>query len=284
VNRCKRTVLVALVLVGCARRPPPTVVFLSDFGTTDDSVAICKGVMLGIEPRLRLVDLTHDVRPFAIADAARLVAGTAPYYPTGTVFLAVVDPGVGGPRRALAVLTGRGQYFVVPDNGLITLVAERDGIREARELRADPASSTFHGRDVFAPAAARLAHGGRFADVGPVVASPVRIAVDVPAVDERGLAGEVIALDGPFGNLVTNVDAPAFRALGWQLGDPVPVTLGDRTVRMPFVRTFGDVAVGEALLYVDSRGRLALAVNQGDFARRYGVAPPVALFIPRRPR
>ena len=283
-TRRKRPLLVALVLAGCVHRPPPTVVFLSDFGTTDDSVAICKGVMLGIEPRLRLVDLTHEVRPFAIADAARLLAGTAPYYPAGTVFLAVVDPGVGGPRRALAVLSGRGQYFVVPDNGLITLVAARDGIREARELRADPASSTFHGRDVFAPAAARLADGGRFADVGPVVATPTRIAVDVPAVDERGLAGTVIALDGPFGNLVTNVDAPAFRALGWQLGDAVPVTVGDRTLRMPFVRTFGDVAVGEALLYVDSRGRLALAVNQGDFARRYGVAPPVALFIPRRPR
>jgi S-adenosyl-L-methionine hydrolase (adenosine-forming) len=284
VTRCKQAVLVALVLAGCAHRPPPTIVFLSDFGTTDDSVAICKGVMLGIEPRLRLVDLTHDVRPFAIADAARLLAGTAPYYPAGTVFLAVVDPGVGVPRRALAVLSGRGQYFVVPDNGLITLVAARDGIREARELRADPASSTFHGRDVFAPAAARLAHGGRFADVGPVVASPTRIAVDVPAVDERGLAGAVIELDGPFGNLVTNVDAPAFRALGWQLGDAVPVTVGERTLRMPFVRTFGDVAVGEALLYVDSRGRLALAVNRGDFARRYGLAPPVALFIPRRPR
>ena len=283
-TRCNRAVLVALVVVGCTHRPPPTVVFLSDFGTTDDSVAICKGVMLGIEPRLRLVDLTHEVRPFAIADAARLVAGTAPYYPAGTVFLAVVDPGVGGPRRALAVLSGRGQYFVVPDNGLITLVAARDGIREARELRADPASSTFHGRDVFAPAAARLAHDGRFADLGPVVASPVRIAVDAPAVDERGLAGAVIGLDGPFGNLVTNVDAPAFHALGWQLGDTVPVTFGERTVRMPFVRTFGDVAVGDALLYVDSRGRLALAVNQGDFARRYGVVPPLALFIPRRPR
>jgi S-adenosylmethionine hydrolase len=197
----------------------------------------------------------------------------------------VVDPGVGGPRRALAVRTGRDQYLVVPDNGLLTLVAARDGIREAREIATErAASSTFHGRDVFAPAAARLAAGGRWSDVGPVVPSPVRIALDVPSVDERGVAGEVIALDGPFGNLVTNVDAPAFRALGWELGDAVPVTIGGRSVRLPFVHTFADVGVGEGLLYVDSRGRIALAVNQGDFARRYGVVPPAPLFIPRRPR
>src|SRR5439155_12298543 len=121
-------------LSACAARRPTPVVFLSDFGTADDSVAVCKGVMLSIEPRLQIVDLTHEVPPWSVAEGARLLAGAAPYYPPGTVFLAVVDPGVGGSRRALVLTTVHGQLFVVPDNGLITLVAERDGISEAHEI------------------------------------------------------------------------------------------------------------------------------------------------------
>jgi hypothetical protein len=289
VTVCKRIVL-ALALLGCAARQPATVVFLSDFGTADDAVAICKGVMLGIEPRLRIVDLTHQVTPYAVRDAARLLAGTTLYYPPRTVFLAVVDPGVGGPRRALVVASGRGQYFVVPDNGLITLVAERDGVREAREIAsprwtAGPAASaTFHGRDVFAPVAARVARGERWTEIGPPVASLVRITVSAARLDERGLTGEVVAVDGPYGNLLTNVDAETFAKLGYTLGETVALTLGTRELRLPFARTFGDVPGGAPLLYVDSRGRLALAVNQGDFARQYDLRPPLPLAIPRAPR
>src|SRR5688572_22778330 len=118
-----------------ARKPDhPTVVFLSDFGTVDDSVAVCKGVMFGVEPSLRIVDITHEVTPYSILDGARFLAGTASYFGPGTVFVGVVDPGVGSPRKAVVVRTKRGQFFVLPDNGLVTLVADRDGVEAAREI------------------------------------------------------------------------------------------------------------------------------------------------------
>src|SRR6185369_10828788 len=120
---------VALWLCGLAvgQTDPPTVVFMTDFGDIDDSVAICKGVMLGIEPQLRIIDITHQVTPYSILDGARFLSGTAPYYKAGTVFVVVVDPGVGSTRKPIVVKSKRGQYFVLPDNGLITLVEDRDG-------------------------------------------------------------------------------------------------------------------------------------------------------------
>jgi hypothetical protein len=282
-------VLLAVALAGCAvRRPEPPVVFMTDFGLADDSVAICKGVMLGIAPSATIVDLTHDVKPFAIADAARFLAGATPYFPAGSVFVAVVDPGVGGARRAMVVRSKRGQYFVLPDNGLVTLVAERDGLVGAREitnvawLRPSRASSTFHGRDVFAPVAAHLARGDDWTAVGPPIAEPVRIPVSAAAVREGGLDGTVIALDGPYGNLVTDATAADVTGLGYGIGDTVTVRLGRETLRLPFVRTFGDVPQGAALLYIDSRGRLAMAVNKGNFAAGHQVAPPSPFSIPRK--
>ena len=283
-----RVGVVALLVFGCASRRPAPVVFMSDFGTADDSVAICKGVMLGIEPRLRIVDLTHEVPPFSVRDGARLLAGTAPYFPSGAVFVAVVDPGVGGPRNAVVVASGRGQYFVLPDNGLVTLVATRDGVREAREI-TNPAwmagaarSSTFHGRDVFAPVAARLARGDDWTGVGPRVADVVRFEPAAARVDHAGVAGEVIAVDGPYGNLITNVAGDDFRKLGWAVGDAVAVKIAGHELLLPFANTFGDVPVGRPLLYVDSRGRIAIAINQGNFAKTYRVEPPAPLAIPRR--
>ena len=286
-NACKTIVLVAALAAACGARPPAPVVFLSDFGTTDDSVAICKGVMLGIEPRLPIIDLTHEVAPWSIADGARLLAGTAPYYPPGTVFLAVVDPGVGSARRPLVVATGRGQLFVVPDNGLVTLVVERDGLRGARVI-TNPAwiratSATFHGRDVFAPVAARLAHGDDWRAAGPPVEDLVRIELPVARPDTRGLDATVVALDGPYGNLVTNVPGEALGRLGYGVGDVVLLAVGGRPFRLPLVHTFADVPAGDGLVYVDSRGRVAIALNRASFAERFGVVPPVALRIDRKP-
>ena len=283
------SLLAGLALAGCAARQAPTVVFLSDFGTSDDSVAICKGVMLEIEPRLRIVDLTHAVPPFSVRDGAHFLAGTAPAFPPGTIFLAVVDPGVGTPRKAIVAVSGRGQYFVLPDNGLVSDVAARDGIRAAREisnprwmLGAAP-SSTFHGRDIFAPVAAHLARGEDWTAVGPPLSSPVLHEASEAKVTEAGLVGEVVALDGPFGNLVTNIDAEHFRGLGYSLGDRVPLTIEGRSFVFPFVRTFADVPIGKPLLYIDSRGRLAVAINQGDFAQAYRIGRPAGiLIVPKR--
>jgi len=268
---------------------PKTIVFMTDFGVVDDSVAICRGVMYSIMPEVRIVDLTHEVTPFSILDGARFLYGATPYYPAGTVFVVVVDPTVGSTRKAIVAKSKRGQYFVLPDNGVITLVEQRDGIESVHEITntdwmiGTKLSSTFHGRDIFSPVGAHVARGDDWTKVGPEMAVAVLVHLELKAarVDDRGATAEVIATDGPFGNLVTNLDGEDFLKLGYRRGQEVPVKVGGKEVRMKFVKTFSDVPLNEPLLYIDSRGRLGLAVNQGSFAAVYGVKPPVELFIPR---
>jgi hypothetical protein len=282
--------LCVAVVPAWAQKPatPPTIVFMTDFGVLDDAVAICKGVMYSIVPGARIVDLTHQVTPFNIADGARFLFDATSYFPAGTVFVAVVDPTVGSARKAVVVKSKRGQFFVLPDNGLITLTADRDGLEAAREI-TNPAwmigtalSSTFHGRDIFSPAAAHLARGDDWTQVGPEmdVAKLVRLDLKPATLDEHGLTGEVIATDGPFGNLVTNVSGEQFLKLGYARGQVVLVAIGGKAMEIPFVKTFADVPLKKPLLYIDSRGRLGLAVNQSSFAATYDVKPPVALSIP----
>jgi S-adenosylmethionine hydrolase len=277
---------------GQAAKYPQTIVFMTDFGVVDDSVAICRGVMYSIMPEVRIVDLSHQVTPFSILDGARFLYGAAPYYPAGTVFVVVIDPTVGSTRKAIVAKSKRGQYFVLPDNGLLTLVEQRDGIEGVHEITntdwmiGTKLSSTFHGRDIFSPVGAHVARGEDWTKVGPemAVASLVRLALKAARVDGRGVTAEVIATDGPFGNLVTNLDAEDFLKIGYQRGQEVPVKVGEKEMKIKFVRTFSDVALKQPLLYIDSRGHLGLAVNQGSFAGAYGVKPPVELFIPRAER
>jgi S-adenosylmethionine hydrolase len=246
-------------------------------------------VMYSIVPEVRIVDLTHQVTPFSILDGARFLYGATPYYPAGTVFVVVVDPGVGSTRKAIVAKSGRGQFFVLPDNGLLTLVEQRDGIEAVREITnpdwmiGTKMSSTFHGRDIFSPAGAHVARGDDWTKVGSEmpVASLVRLQLKAPQVDEHGISAEIIATDGPFGNLVTNVAAEDFLKLGYRHGEEVPVTIGSKEMKVKFVRTFSDVPLGQPLIYIDSRGRFAMAVNQGSFAATYGVKPPVELSIAR---
>jgi S-adenosylmethionine hydrolase len=268
--------------------PPPTVVFMTDFGVLDDSVALCKGVMYGIAPGLRIVDLTHQVNPFSIQDGARFLFGASPYFPAGTVFVVVIDPGVGSSRKAVVVKSKRGQLFVLPDNGLMTLVEDRDGIDSIREITnpdwmvGAKISSTFHGRDIFSPVGAHLARGDDWTQVGPPVKTLVKLDLKPVTLDAKGLSGQVIALDGPYGNLITNISDEDFLKLGYQLGDKLKVTIAGREIAMPFVRTFSDVPVKQPLLFIDSRGRASFAVNQSSFAATYNIQPPQTIFIPRK--
>lgn len=279
----------AISAAGASAKATPTIVFMTDFGTVDDSVAICKGVMYSIVPELRIVDLTHQVTPFSILDGARFLFGGTAYFPAGTVFVVVIDPTVGSTRKAVVVKSKRGQYFVLPDNGLMTLVQDRDGIESVREITnrdwmiGAALSSTFHGRDIFSPAGAHLARGDDWTNVGPEldVSKLVRLDIVPAKLDEHGLNGEAIATDGPFGNLVTNISGDDFLKLGYARGRTVHVTIGKNEMDIPFVRTFSDVPLKQPLLYIDSRGRLGLAVNQDSFAATYGVKPPVTILIPR---
>ncbi len=268
---------------------PQTIVFMTDFGVADDSVAICRGVMYSILPDVRIVDLTHQVTPYSILDGARFLYGATPYYPAGTVFVAVIDPTVGSTRKAIVAKSKRGQYFVLPDNGLLTLVEQRDGIEAVHEITnpdwmiGTKMSSTFHGRDIFSPAAAHVARGDHWTTAGPAlpVASLVHLKLSAVKIDDRGATAEVIATDGPFGNLVTNLDGEDFLKLGYQRGQKVPVKIAEKEMKIAFVKTFSDVPQHEPLLYIDSRGHLAMAVNQGSFAEVYGVKPPLEFFLPR---
>lgn len=288
----------AALLAGCGRRlkeeeaedtnARPIVVFMTDFGTANDAVAICKAVIIGIAPDVRIMDITHQVTPFSIEEGARFLAGVTPYYPSGTVFLVVVDPTVGTSRKAVIVKTKKGQYFVLPDNGIVTPVVDRDGLEGAREITntswmiGDKISSTFHGRDIFSPTAAHLAEGEDWTLAGPEVNDLVRLTPRAATIDAKGISGTVIGLDDPFGSLITDIEGEDFKKLGYEIGDKVTLKIEKREFSFPYVKTFGAEPVGQALVYIDSRGRVGVAVNQGDFSKVYKISPPVPVFIPRK--
>jgi S-adenosylmethionine hydrolase len=292
--------ILGLVTGGCSKAPAtkdsagasvssasPIIVFMTDFGTANDAAAICRAVMVSIAPQARIMDITHQVTPYSIEEAARFLAAVSPYYPAGTVFVAVIDPGVGTSRKAIIVKSKKGQYFVVPDNGLITPVVDRDGLEAAREITNQnwmiqaPISSTFHGRDIFSPVGAHLAAGWDFNLVGPVVPQLVRLTVKTPTVTDKGVAGDIFALDDPFGSLISDISGEDFKNLGYNLGDKVRVELNKKLVVLPYVKTFMDVPVGDSLLFIDSRDRVSIAVNQANYSKKFNIEPPATLFIPR---
>jgi S-adenosylmethionine hydrolase len=273
---------------GTPTSPRPTIVFMTDFGTANDAVALCKAVMLAIAPDARIMDITHQVTPFSIEEGARFLEAVAEYYPAGTVFVSVVDPGVGTSRKAVIVKSKKGQYFVLPDNGLVTPVIDRDGLEHAREITntnwmiQGAVSSTFHGRDIFSPAGAHLAMGWDYTLAGPEVAQLVRLTVKSAKLSDKGVAGDVIGLDDPFGSLITDVTGEQMKTLGYAFGDKISFQLNRKTLTLPLGRTFMDVSVGDSLLYIDSRGRLGVAVNQGDYSKKFNITPPGEIFIPRK--
>jgi S-adenosylmethionine hydrolase len=275
-----------------AQQTQHVVGFMTDFDVKDDAIGICKAVMVDIDPAIRIIDISHQVTPYDIAEGARFLAGSAPYFPADAVFVVVIDPGVGSTRKAIIAHSRRGQYFVLPDNGLLTLFPSsgENQILEAREI-TNPAwmigaklSSTFHGRDIFSPAGAHLARGDDWTQAGPSldVAKLVRLNIHNPTLDATGLHSEVLGLDGPFGNVILNIPSETFAKLGYHLGDPVPITIDGHAYTVPFAKTFSDVPVGSPLLYIDSRGRVALSLNQRNFAEKYSVTPGLAVSIPMK--
>jgi S-adenosylmethionine hydrolase len=251
------------------------ITLITDFGDRDGFVGVMKGVILGICAGVPLVDLSHQVEPGDIQAGALILYAAVPYFPAGTVHLAVVDPGVGGERRALAIYAG-GQWLVGPDNGLLwpaaAWLAERAGEPgpEAR-LLANPAyrlphlSHTFHGRDLFAPAAAHLARGVAWESLGPPVVDPIRWQIPVPRRTSAGVEGELLAVDH-FGNAITNV-APADAA---SLGERWLLEAGPVHMAGP-ASHYGAVPEGDPVVVLDSLGFYELAVNRGSAAERYGL-------------
>ena len=239
---------------------------------------------------MRIFDITHDVTPFNISQGARYLGGSAPYFPKDAVFVVVVDPGVGSARKAIIAQSRAGQFFVLPDNGLLTIIADRDGIAAAREITnpewmiGSKLSSTFHGRDIFSPAGAHIARGDDWIKAGPPLDVAKLVHLDMPTakIEAGALHGQVIDIDGPFGNLILNVPAETFARLGYHLGDQVPLTLAGKQYKIPLGRTFSDVAEGTPLLFIDSRGRLSIGLNLRNFAETVGIKPPIDLVIPAK--
>ncbi|HTU01868.1 MAG TPA: SAM-dependent chlorinase/fluorinase [Candidatus Sulfotelmatobacter sp.] len=270
-----------------ARLPPepradarPLVTLLTDFGTRDAFVGVMKGVILARCPEAALIDLTHEVPAFDILGASFVLQSAVPYFPRGTVHLAVVDPGVGGSRRALAARIS-GQLFVVPDNGLLSypLVSGRlEALHLVSEeaYRLTPVSATFHGRDVFAPAAGHLAAGLPLGRLGPAARDPIRLPIPRARRDPAGnLLGQVVWIDA-FGNCITNIGSAALEAAGAR---PLHVLLDGR--RLPVVRYFEEAAPEEAAALFGSSGYLELFSRQGNLAGRLAVTPgrPVTLVL-----
>lgn len=271
------------------RSPRPVIGFLTDFGF-DGAAATCRGVMLGICPDAQIVDISHAVAKYAVGDGSFLLRSALPYLPVG-VHVGVVDPGVGTDRRPIALRARRGDVLIGPDNGLLVEPAEAlGGLAEARELTnrelwLPTTTSTFHGRDIFAPVAAHLAAGdARFEEVGDAVSVDdlVRLQRRTATVSAGRIGGSVVYVDS-FGNLRLSATADAVEAAFGSLphGSTLRAEVGGRPLPVRWAPSFGHVGEGEGLLYRDSSGNLALALNQGDLAARVGAGSGAPVTIER---
>jgi S-adenosylmethionine hydrolase len=280
--------VMALATSASADESRRALVLSSDFGTTERFVASMKGVALGVDSNLQVHDLTHHIEPFNIWQASYMLAGTIDFWPKGTVFVSVVDPGVGTDRRSVVVKTGTGHYVVTPDNGSLTLVADKQGVLEIRQIDeatnrrpGSETSHTFHGRDVYAYTGARLAAAViQFEEVGPLLDSNiVRLPYQQPKrLDDDSVIGNITHIEMPFGNVVTNIPASLVDALGISPKDNAVVFVEiSRTgtpvfqQSIPYTQSFGYVGQGLPLLYSDSLQTIGLAVNSGNFAQQYKV-------------
>lgn len=278
--------LVAVLSVGCASmsRPQP-LVLMTDFGNKDGAVSAMKGVATAVDARLNISDLTHDVPPYNIWEAAYRLQQTYKYWPAGTVFVTVIDPGVGSQRRSLVARSKSGHFFVGPDNGLFTLVGDDSGWSEVRVIeenayrrKGSEDSYTFHGRDLYAYVGAQLAAGQlNFGGLGSIYSATqmVKLAYQRPEVNGTSIKGTVPVLDPNYGNAWTNISratmltanpkARKFKVIIQHKGRKYFEGV------LPLVDTFAGVAKGTPLLYFNSLLNLSVALNQGNFSERYGV-------------
>lgn len=261
------------------------VVFQSDFGLKDGAVSEVKGVMYGVDRSLIISDLTHEIPAYNIWEASYRLYQTVPYWPRDSVFVSVVDPGVGTKRRSVVALTNNGYYFVTPDNGTLTLIDDAFGLKEVRiideatnRLKGSNASYTFFGRDVYGYTAAKLASGNiSFAEVGPVLKEPiVKLPYEKPIIENNIVRGTIVTHDPQYGNVWTNIDQELLKKYGFKVSGRYKVTIYHNKVEkysgtLTYHNTFGETLKGADLLYLNSLFNLAIGKNQGNFATTYGI-------------
>ena len=251
--------------------------FLSDFGLADDFVGTCKGVMLGIAPGVAIVDLTHDVPGFGVEAGAEILQHATRYMPEDAIYLAVVDPGVGTERRALALRAENGAFLVGPDNGLLVPAVEAlGGVSEVVLLtnghyHVHPVSNTFHGRDVFSPVAAYLAVGVELPELGETADPSSLIRFNLPGSEEEdageGVTARIISIDR-YGNARLSITQEESKL---EYGAALGVDVGDGEMSVRYLETFGSAKSGELVLVPDSHWRLSLAINKGNAAQALGL-------------
>ncbi len=261
-------------------------VFQSDFGTCDGAVSAMYGVAYGVSEDIKVFNVTHEIPQYNIWEASYRLIQTVEFWPAGTVFVSVVDPGVGSSRKSVVALTESGQYIVTPDNGTLTHIKRILGIKEVREidesinrLANSHESHTFHGRDVYAYTGARLASGIiTYEQVGPLFES--KEVIELPIVEAKlsdsSITGSIDVLDVRFGSLWTNIPRTLFSTLGLKHGDAVDVIVQNTTRvlyrnHVIFMKSFDDAYIGEPLVYVNSLDYMAIAINQGNFSKAYDV-------------
>jgi S-adenosylmethionine hydrolase len=259
-------------------------VLQTDFGLCDGAVAAMNGVAISVDPALRIFNLTHEIPPYHIWEASYRLYQTISYWPADTVFVSVVDPGVGSDRRSIAAKTANGQYIITPDNGTLThikdtIVAAREIDETINRLPHSEESYTFHGRDVYAYTGAKLAAEViRFEEIGPEIpaGSIIELPRKAPELRDGVITGTIDTLDVRFGNLWTNIDSSLFRQLDVNYGDSFEVTIFNESRQhykniMTFGHSFADSHIGEPLLYINSLYKLGIAINQGSFAKAYHI-------------
>jgi hypothetical protein len=246
----------------------------TDFELKDPYVAEMKAAILSVRPNAAVVDITHEIEKFNIRMGAYVLASATPYFPKGTIHVAVVDPGVGTRRRPILVQTRRG-FFIGPDNGLLILAAENQGISGVHEI-TNPrvmlprVSSTFHGRDIFAPAAAHLANGVRPAEFGPEISRAVKPEFTRVTLRKGVLFGEVLHVDN-FGNIITNIREKETARI--HVKDVVSVELSNRKLKLKLCKAYGEAKPQEPLALIGSHNYLEIALNQGSAAAEFGTKP-----------
>lgn len=281
-----RALVLALSLVGSGAFANEALVFQTDFGLKDGAVSAMKGVAFGVDRTLPLHDLTHEIPAYNIWEASYRLYQTLQYWPAGTVFVSVVDPGVGTERKSVVLKTRSGHYIVSPDNGTLTLAAEHFGIEAVRQidektnrLKGSEKSYTFHGRDVYAYTGARLASGAiSFEQVGPELPAEVVTIPYQPAVAEQDgtLKGTIPILDVQYGNVWTNIDDALLGKAGIHKGDNACIRISEGDAlkyegKAPYVSSFGDVPEGQPLVYLNSLLQVSVALNMDSFAARHQV-------------
>jgi hypothetical protein len=283
--QCGLVLFLSLLVLGNAASAKTALVFQTDFGLKDGAVSAMKGVAFGVDDGLPMFDLTHEIPPYSIWEAAYRLHQTMEFWPAGTVFVSVVDPGVGTERASVVALTKDGRYIVTPDNGTLTFLAETPGIEAVRtiddarhRLPGSEQSYTFFGRDLYAYTGAKLASGAiSFEDVGPLVEGEVvKIPYRKAEAKDGAVFGNIPVLDVQYGNVWSNIGKTIFDELKSDIGAKFDVAVfqGEEKVFggvVPYVNTFGDVPEGKPLLYFNSLMNLSLALNMDSFAGTHGI-------------